>query len=106
MMTLVEKIAMVKHLSDEGSDETISAFLSLAGEEICATCGVFDEAEKESFLNRYSSAHIHAAAYYLNKRGWDYEDSHNENGIVRHYESGALPDSILRMLPNKAVLVS
>lgn len=106
-MTDEAKITMVKALSDEESDEVISAFLAFAGEDLCA---IFipgsGEDEKTSFLDKYATAQVKAAAYYLNKRGWDFQTSHSENGVGRVYETGDLPDSILRLITPKAVTVT
>ena len=75
-MTLDEKIAMVKALSDETEEEVVSAFLTLAGKVM------------------YRYVQVDLAAYKLNKRGWDYETRHVENGVTREFEAGDVPPSI------------
>ena len=70
-MTLQEKIAMVKYLSDEESDETIFAFLGFAGSDLCASfIPNATEEEKAQFLSVNETAQIKAAAYYLNKKAF------------------------------------
>ena len=106
-MTLDEKIAMVKALSDETEEEVISAFLTLAGDDLfLAYDSHGTQEEKTAFLDRYASVQVKAAAYYLNKRGWDFEKSHSENGVNRVYETGGLPNSILMLISPKVRVVS
>ena len=106
-MTDEAKIAMVKALSDETDDNVISAFLAFAGDELfLAYDSHGTQEEKTAFLDRYASVQVKAAAYYLDKRGWDFEVSHNENGISRVYETGGLPASILMLISPKAKVVS
>lgn len=101
-----DKIVMVKAMSNETDDDVISAFLLKSGEELTAVFGIFDETEKTDFLNKYGMAQVNAAAYYLNKRGWDFQTAHSENGVSRSFETGGLPDSILRMIPPQAKVFS
>ena len=104
-MTDAEKIIMVKAMSDETDDSVVSAFLSAAGEAIYHFVDPFMTVEKSEVLEQYGFAQVKAAAYYLNKRGWDFETGHGENGISRSYEAGDLPESILRELTPKAGVV-
>lgn len=104
-MTDAEKIVMVKAMSDETDDAVISAFLSAAGEAIYHYVDPFQTVEKQEVLEQYGFVQVKAAAYYLNKRGWDFESSHSENGIGRSYEAGDLPDSILKELTPKVGVV-
>lgn len=105
-MTDVEKIARVKLKCNETDDAVISVALLSAGEELSAAFGIFDETGKEDFLNKYGAVQVNAAAYYLNKRGWDFQTAHSENGVNRSFETGGLPDSILRMIPPQAKVFS
>lgn len=95
-MTDAEKIALVKAMTDEANDTTISAFLTMAGEAVYHAACPFGNADKEEVLSNYGGVQCRAAAYYLNKRGADGERTHNENGINRGYENADLPDSLLR----------
>lgn len=94
-MDLEEKIAMVKALSDETDDEVIYAFLGLAGNELYRFGDPYRTMSEAEFLALYPDAVVEAAAYKLNKRGWDYAKIYTENGVRREYESGDLPPSIL-----------
>lgn len=100
-MTDEEKIAMVKALSDEEDAGVISAFLTMVGKEIYRLADPGKTSTEEEILEENAVAQIHAAAYYLNKRGWDYQTSYSENGVSRSYETGGLPDSVLRMITTK-----
>ena len=104
-MTDAEKIIMVKAMSDETDDGVVSAFLSAAGEELYHYVDPFETTAKEDVLEQYGFAQAKLAAYRLNKRGWDFEVSHNENGVGRSYETGDIPASILKELTPKAGVV-
>lgn len=104
-MTDFEKIEMVKAMSDETDEAVISAFLSGAGEAIYNIVDPFKTSDKYGVLADYWFAHVKLAAYYLNKRGWDFETSHSENGVGRVYETGDIPASILKELTPKAGVV-
>lgn len=105
-MTDAEKIVMVKAMTDETDEDVISAFLSKAGEEIYLVADPYKTTDKDDVLEEYGGVQADAAAYYINKRGWDFQTSHSENGVSRTYESGGLPDSILRRITPKAGVVS
>lgn len=97
-MTLEDKVAMVRALSDETDDEVISAFLSFAGKELHRIGDPFHTMTEDEFIERYEDVQIDAAAYKLNKRGWDYAKIYTENGVRREYESGDLPPSLLNRI--------
>lgn len=104
-MSDADKIVMVKAMSDEKDDAVISAFLHGAGEAIYNIVDPFRTANKDDVLVEFGFAHAKLAAYYLNKRGWDFETSHSENGVGRVYETGDIPASILKELTPKAGVV-
>ena len=95
-MTNAEKIAIVKGMTEETDDSTISAFLLMAGETIYRYADPYGKSSPEKVLEIYGATQAKAAAYYLNKRGADGQRGHTENGISRSYENGDLPDSLLR----------
>lgn len=97
-MTTEEKIAMVKALSDETDDNVISAFLSMAGSKIHSYGDPYRTMTEEAFVELHPDIQVDAAAYMLNKRGWDYQVTYTENGVRREYESGDLPGSILNRI--------
>lgn len=105
-MTNEEKITMVKAMSDETDDTVISAFLTKAADELYKFADPYKTTGKETIVDEYADVQVDIAAYRLNKRGWDYESSHSENGVSRVYETGDLPASILRRITPIASSVS
>ena len=104
-MTDEEKIEMVAALSDETDEDVISAFLAMAGKAIYRYGDPFRTMTEEAFLALYPDVQVDAAAYKLNKRGWDYQTGYSENGVRREYEAGDLPASILtRITPIAKVM--
>lgn len=97
-MTDEEKIEMVAVLSDETDEDVISAFLAMAGKAIYRYGDPFRTMTEEAFLAMYPDVQVDAAAYKLNKRGWDYQTGYSENGVRREYEAGDLPASILNRI--------
>lgn len=94
-MTDAEKIALVKAMTDEANDTTISAFLTMAGEAVYHAACPYGNADKAEVLANYGGVQCRAAAYYLNKRGADGQTAMTENGIRREYEKADLPPSLL-----------
>ena len=96
-MTDAEKIAMVKIMTDETVDDTISAYLKLAGEKILRHAFPYDDSVDE-VPAKYDMLHVDATVYLLNKRGGEGETAHNENGISRTYEDADLPRTMLNAI--------
>ena len=97
-METSEMIVMVKALTDETDDTVISAFLTFAGKALYRYGDPYHTMSEEYFLALYPDAVVEAAAYKLNKRGWDHEKRHVENGVTREFETGDLPASILNRI--------
>ena len=104
-MTDLEKIAMVKAMTDEADDDVISAFLTIAGHKICRIAYPFDDTAVVVHM-KYETLQVEAACYLLNKRGAEGQTSHSENGISRTYENADLPDSMKRIIVPMAGVVS
>lgn len=94
-MDTSEMIEMVKAMTDETDDDVISAFLSFAGHAVYRYGDPFRTMEEADFLAKYPDVVVDAAAYKINKRGWDYQTGYSENGVRREFETGDLPASIL-----------
>ena len=105
-MTDAEKIVLVKAMTDESDDNVISAFLSMAGEAINHYADPHKMSDSETVLSEYGGTQCRLTAYWLNKRGAEGEIVHLENGISRHYESGDVPDSLLKEIVPKCGVVS
>ena len=90
-----EKIALVKSLSGETDEGTVSAYLSIAGNKICRRAYPFDPTVTE-VPDQYAFTQVEIAVYLLNKRGNEGLLSHSENGYSDTFESGDVPASMLR----------
>ena len=94
-MTKSRKTEMLMAMTGETDSRILSAFLSLAAEKILKKCYPF-RADIREVPAKYSMTQIEIACYLLNKQGAEGEISHGENGINRSYESGSVPESMLR----------
>ena len=89
-----EQIELLKVLSDEKNEETLIAYLKLAGNKICRKAYPFAP-QKTEVPEQYTGLQVEIAAYMLDKRGAIGETAHSENGISRSYENGDVPNSML-----------
>lgn len=96
-MLEVEKKEMVKAMTEETNDSTVSAYLGIAGNKICRKAYPFDPTVTE-VPEQYHFLQVEIAVYLLNKRGAEGESGHSENGISRTYENGDVPPSMLRQI--------
>lgn len=96
-MLEIEKKEMVKAMTEETNDSTVSAYLGIAGNKICRKAYPFDPSIME-VPEQYSYLQVEIATYLLNKRGGEGELSHSENGISRSYENGDVPESMMRQI--------
>lgn len=94
-MTQAEKIEALKLLTKERDLNVLSAFLSIAGDKVCRAAYPFDDSVT-AVPKQYEYIQLEIAQYMLNKRGAEGQTAHSENGISRSYESGGVPDSMLR----------
>jgi hypothetical protein len=95
---LAQMIALVKVFSDETNDSVISAVITFAGDKVYRYGDPYQTMQQSDFLAKYTDVVVDAAAYMLNKRGWDYQSAYTENGVRREYETGDLPKSILNRI--------
>jgi hypothetical protein len=93
----IEKKEMVKAMTEETNDSTVSAYLGIAGNKICRKAYPYDPTVTE-VPEQYHFLQVEIAVYLLNKRGAEGEAAHSENGISRTYESGDVPPSMLRQI--------
>lgn len=97
-METFEMMGMVKAMTDETDEAVISAFLSFAAKSLYRYWDPFGQSSEEEFQRRFPDVVVDAAAYKLNKRGWDYQITYTENGVRREYEDGDIPASILNRI--------
>lgn len=100
-MTPEQMIALVSAMSGESNTDTVSAFLTMAGQAILNKAFPFlsdAELQETAVPVRYQNLQCEIAVYLLNKRGAEGETYHNENGINRSYENGGIPNSMLKQV--------
>lgn len=92
-----EKLVLLRTLLGCGSSEdaVLTAYLKLAGQKIIDKAFPFDKTVTE-VPDEYAVLQCEIAQYLYNKQGAEGEVSHDENGIKRTYESGGVPDSMLK----------
>lgn len=98
-MTEEQKLSLLKAMmidtdEEDVSDETLSAYLFLAGCKIMEKRYPF-HTDKTEVPEKYQALQVEIACYLINKRGAEGETTHNENGISRSYESASVPNSML-----------
>lgn len=96
-MLSAEKIEMVKAMTGETDENTVSAYLELAGNKVCRKAFPFDPTVMD-VPEQYGLTQVEIAVYLLNKRGAEGETNHSENGISRSYEDGDVPPSLMRQI--------
>ena len=94
-MTDAEKLQMVKAMTGETDEGTLSTYLSIAGSKVCRKAYPFDPTVI-TVPDRYAHIQVEIAVYLLNKRGAEGQTAHSENGISRSYEDGDVPPTLLR----------
>jgi hypothetical protein len=99
-MTEVEKLSMLRVMvgqPNEGdwSDDVLISYLAIAGRKIINRAYPYDDTVTE-VPRRYGYLQCDIANYLLNRRGSEGQVSHSENGISRSYESGDVPESMLK----------
>lgn len=109
-MTDAEKLDLVRLMAGpldvtEITDKDISAYLSVAGEAILRRRYPYALPENATVPSQYDRLHCEIAVYLISKRGAEGETVHAENGIDRSYESGYIPNSMLKsVLPYCGVI--
>ena len=103
-MNEFEKLGALKAMTGETDDKALHAYLFIAGAKICSRMAAPGETVT-AVPPKYAHLQLEIAAYLINKRGAEGEISHSENGVSRSYESGDVPESMLRdVIPRCAVI--
>lgn len=99
-----EKLLLVKAMSGVTDNDTASAYLALAGNKICRKAYPFDPSVME-VPEQYAATQIELAVYLLSRRETMGQLSHSENGYSDSFESGYVPEELLRdVIPMATVL--
>lgn len=104
-MSELEKLQILKTMfvsdgsdgSEPISDDALLNYLRMAQMYVINKAYPFRNDINE-VPDKYAMTQIEIAVYLLSKRGAEGETSHNENGINRAYESGDVPESIMRKI--------
>ena len=92
----IDKLALLKDIYGDSEEDTLlEAYLAIAAEAVLNRLYPFDK-KKAEVPDKYARTQVNIAVYLLNKRGAEGELQHNENGIDRTYESGDIPESMLK----------
>lgn len=98
-MTTEEMTTMLTGMTEETNAATLSTYLLLAKQAVLLRLYPYKDNSSEGEVPaKYHGVQVEIAAFMLNKRGAEGEKAHSENGITRSYESGDIPDSLLRRI--------
>ena len=105
-MTDENKLMMLESMVGEEEESVLSTYLALAGEAIVSRAYPYAGDDEEIAVPaKYHMLQVEIAAYMLNKRGAEGQESHSENNIVRVYGSADIPDDMLsRIVPHVGVI--
>ena len=81
---------------DEKDAAILSAYLTLAKEKVMGRLYPYGVPESASVPSSFEVKILEIAAFMINKRGAEGEIQHSENGILRSYQIGDVPDELLR----------
>lgn len=79
------------------SDVLLTEYLSEAEAEILNRLYPFGTGN-EVLPQKYYKLQVEIAEFLALKRGAEYETTHNENGINRHYGENHIPENLLRQI--------
>ena len=96
-MTEAQKLVYLKNMTGSSDDTLLSACLAQAANIVIRKAYPFD-ATVTSVPEIYDWDQINIAEYIFSKRGASGQLAHKENGIDRTYESGDVPDSMLKRI--------
>ncbi len=103
-MSEEEKINIVKLTSEETDEDIVSFYLKNAEEVILHQAFPYGDGTEE-MPSRYEMLQCRIAVALIAKRGAESELHHSENGILRIYETADIPESMLREIVPKAVVM-
>lgn len=80
-----------------GEVSKVSAYLTIAKQKILNRLYPF-KPDATDVPVKYHALQCEIAAYLYNKQGAEGQLSHSENGVSRSYESGDVPESLMRQI--------
>lgn len=103
-MTSDEILEIVSKLTEEEDEDILTAYIEQAGDIVLRHAYPYDDSQTE-VPAKYHRVQADIAIYLVNKRGAEGQLTHTENGISRSYESGDIPNTLLRrILPMAGVV--
>ena len=101
-----EKIEAAKLMTEEDDDDLVAFYLENAKEVIFHQIYPYATDDMEVVVpTRYDMLQCRIASHFINKRGAEGELHHSENGVLRIYGSEDVPNSMLREIVPKAVVL-
>lgn len=100
-MTEAGKRTLLTKLTDEADADVLDYALRIAREEILRTAFPFLSTLPETLPVRYESTQLQIAEYLILKQGASGEKERTENGIRQVFESGGIPESLMRNIVPK-----
>ena len=99
-MIEAEKIERLKQLlsPDVPSDEELTALLFVTEGAILNKRYPFGYEYGEKVPQKYEYLQLQMCVQLYNKKGAEGQTSHSENGISRNYETGDIPQSLLKQI--------
>lgn len=94
-MTNEQMLEIVEARTGVTDTTLLSAYIADAGQTIINKAYPFKTGVTEVPL-KYHNRQVEIAVYLVNKQGAEGQESHNENGVNRSYESASVPKSMLR----------
>lgn len=96
-MLEAEKIALVKAMSGETDESTVSAYLRIAGNKVCRKAYPFDPTVME-VPDCYGYTQVEIAVQLIKTRENDGILSHSENGYSESYDGGERLNTLLKSI--------
>ena len=99
-MTKDEKIAMLKEMlnPDVPTDSELSTLLTITELAILNRRYPQGYTSNTEVPSRYVGIQLQCCVALYNKKGVEGQTAHNENGISRTYDSGDIPDNLLKKI--------
>ena len=106
LITDQQKINQVKVISEESDESIVAFYLNNAKEIILHQLYPFmEDISFTEMPSKYDFLQCRIACALISKRGGEGELHHSENGILRIYETADVPESMIREIVPKAVVM-
>lgn len=93
---LLTKLKTLLGIVNQDEDDLLLLYIDLANDAVLKRLYPFGNLEEATVPPEYDSYVLRIAEYLYLRRGSEGETTHTENGVTRAYESGAIPNSMLK----------